>query len=229
MIQVGARVRLVVKEAGTVEQGPQTADRSTTRSKRAAAMETRLLDAAESLYAEGPAALTNRRIGEAAGTTTQAIYTYFGSRDALLDAMYHRAISGVEEIIALAAAGVTTAPRESEVVAALKDAARVYRRFCLDHPGRLRMIRRAASDEALPIAATELRGKLVELIARFGRSGDGEKTALYEARIHLTISSLHGFLEAELDGFITTDHDPDRLFDELIHRCLVPFEQIADL
>lgn len=193
-------------------------------------MRTRLLDAAEALYAsEGPAALTNRRIGEQADTTTQSIYTYFGSRDALLDAMYRRAIEGVEDIISAAAASADASPTETEVVGAFKEAARFYRSFCLQHPGRLRMIRSAATDAGLPVAASELRQKLVDVVTSFGRSGDGQQSSLYEARVHMTVASMHGFFEAELDGFITEAHDPDRLFDELVHRCLVAFEQIADL
>lgn len=193
-------------------------------------MTTKLLDAAEDLYAsDGPAGLTNRRIGEQAGTTTQAIYTYFGSRDALLEAMFRRAIEGVEEIIALASTVASGTPSEEEVVAAFKAAAREYRRFCLAHPARLRMIRNAATDHTLPAEAVALRGVLVETVSRLGRSGTGEQTEAYEARIHMTISAMHGFFDAELDGFITAQLDPDKLFDELVHRCLVAYDAIADL
>lgn len=102
------------------------------------------------LYAaEGSAGITNRRIGEQADTTTQAIYTYCGSQDALIEA-----------------------------------------------------------------------------ISRFGRSGTGEQTADDQARIHMTVAALHGFFEAEIPGFINESHEPDRLFDELVHRCLAPFDQI---
>src|SRR5689334_6011644 len=48
-----------------------------------------LLDAAgELLHREGPTALTTRRLAEAAGTTTQSIYTLFGGKEGIVRAMF---------------------------------------------------------------------------------------------------------------------------------------------
>lgn len=48
-----------------------------------------LLDAAGALlHAEGPQALTTRRLADAVGTSTQAIYTLFGGKEGLVLAMY---------------------------------------------------------------------------------------------------------------------------------------------
>lgn len=190
-------------------------------------MQARLLDAAEDLFAsEGPMALTNRRIGDRAGTTTQAIYTYFGSRDALIEAMYQRAVDAVDEIIMLASSVVPSDPGEGDIIVAFQQAAHQYRQFCLAHPARFRMVRGAAADVGLAGEAADLRERLLDAISKIGRSGPTERNAAYEARIHLTVAALHGFFEAELDGLITEAHNPDQLYKELVHRCLVPIDLI---
>lgn len=215
-------------ESPSLEQDEEIAAVSR-RELRSSEMRKRLLDAAEAIFAvDGLAGLTNRRISSEADTTTQSIYTYFGSNDALLSTMFERSIAGAEEIISAASSLSSDQPDELVVVASFKDAAREYRTFCLTHPGRFRLIQRAQS-VGLPSAAVELRTKLVEVISAFGRSGSGQQTALYEARVHMTISAIHGFIDAELDGFITASADPDRLFDELVHRCLISYDDIEDL
>lgn len=51
-----------------------------------------LLDAVEEVWlTQGDLALTIRRLGTEAGTTTQAVYSYFGSMNALYNAAYTRA------------------------------------------------------------------------------------------------------------------------------------------
>lgn len=48
-----------------------------------------MLDAAGALlHAEGPQALTTRRLADAVGTSTQAIYTLFGGKEGIVRAMY---------------------------------------------------------------------------------------------------------------------------------------------
>ena len=56
-----------------------------------------LLDAAgELLHREGPAALTTRRLAQAAGTTTQSIYTLFGGKQAIVRAMFREGYARLE-------------------------------------------------------------------------------------------------------------------------------------
>jgi AcrR family transcriptional regulator len=62
-----------------------------------------LLDAAgELLHHEGPGALTTRRLADAAGTTTQSIYTLFGGKEGVVRAMfregYARLVARVERV-----------------------------------------------------------------------------------------------------------------------------------
>jgi AcrR family transcriptional regulator len=215
-------------EAAQSDQGVESM--LSVRAAKADAMRTSLLNAAEMLYArEGSAALTNRRITTEAATTTQSIYTYFGSRESLVAAMYTRAIEGVEEIIADATAIAEERRTTDTVIDAFKDVARAYRQYCLQHPGRFRIIRVADDDPGAPAEATALRQRIVDALVAFGRSSGEWSEEYYESRSRLTVAAVHGFILAEIESFITESDDPDRLYDELVHRCLVRFEEIADL
>jgi AcrR family transcriptional regulator len=89
---------------------------------------TSLLDAAEALIAkQGPEALSLRDVAQDAGTTTRAVYTLFGSKDALLGALGTRAFDFLgKEIEELPP---TDRPEDDIVAAAL-----VFRRFAIEHP-----------------------------------------------------------------------------------------------
>src|SRR5581483_6720284 len=64
---------------------------------RATEMRVALLDAAgELLSREGPGALTTRRLADAAGTTTQSIYTLFGGKEGVVRAMFREGYARLE-------------------------------------------------------------------------------------------------------------------------------------
>jgi len=87
-----------------------------------------LLAAAEQLVREhGVGALSLRAVASSAGTTTRAVYSVFGSKEALLGALGVRAFEMLHE--GLEALPVTDDPRHDVVEAAL-----MFRRFALDHP-----------------------------------------------------------------------------------------------
>jgi AcrR family transcriptional regulator len=89
---------------------------------------TALLDAAgELLAAEGPAALTLRRLAARAGTTTQSIYTLFGGKEGIVRAMYRE---GYERL----ATRIRTVATEGEPLVELLDLGRVYRAAALASP-----------------------------------------------------------------------------------------------
>ncbi len=58
-----------------------------------------LVAAARILREEGPAALTVRRVAERVNASTKVIYTRFGGKDGLLDALYLYAFEGLGEIL----------------------------------------------------------------------------------------------------------------------------------
>jgi AcrR family transcriptional regulator len=95
----------------------------------AATLTERLVDATlQLLRDEVPTDLTVRRIATAAGTTTMALYTGFGSRDGLLDVVYARGFEQLGERMAPA----TQLPDPAEAVVELLGA---YRAFALANPG----------------------------------------------------------------------------------------------
>src|SRR5262245_21427037 len=60
------------------------------------ATERELIAAAEALLAQGGAgALSVRRVAEAAGTTPRAIYSVFGGKDGLVDALFREAFEAL--------------------------------------------------------------------------------------------------------------------------------------
>jgi AcrR family transcriptional regulator len=95
---------------------------------------TALLDAAEAiLEAEGPDALTVRRVADRVGTTTRAVYSSLGSKDALLAALCARAFE-------LLGAHVARVPRSSDPAVDLVTAATMgFRRWALEHPALFRI------------------------------------------------------------------------------------------
>jgi len=65
------------------------------------ALRVAMLDAAGALLrAEGPQALTTRRLADAVGTSTQAIYTLFGGKEGIVRAMYREGFERLEQCLA---------------------------------------------------------------------------------------------------------------------------------
>jgi AcrR family transcriptional regulator len=88
----------------------------------------RLVDAGlELLDRHGPAELTVRRIAEAAGTSTMGVYTKFGGRTGVLEAIYRR---GFE----LLRAALGAVPPGEDAVGHVLDLALAYRRFAIANP-----------------------------------------------------------------------------------------------
>ncbi len=84
--------------------------------------------ALELLAAEGAASLRVRRIAEAAGVSTMAVYSGFGSLQGLLEQLYKRGFSLLED--EMKRANTTDQP-----IAAIEALGLAYRRFALGNPG----------------------------------------------------------------------------------------------
>lgn len=93
-----------------------------------------LLDAAESLLAEvGPDAVGVRDIAAAAGVTTRAVYSLFGSKEALLHALATRAYRQLAVMVS--AVRPTDHPGADLVTAGIEG----FREFALSRPGLYRL------------------------------------------------------------------------------------------
>jgi AcrR family transcriptional regulator len=133
-----------------------------------------LLSRAEEIVeAEGLDALTVRRVAAAAGTTTRAVYTAFGSKDALVVALGARGFDLLRD--ALEALPETADPADDLVEAGVA----VFRRFATGHPTLFRIsIQRTLPDPALfagyvdsaRVAMRALHGRVARLEAA-GRLG----------------------------------------------------------
>jgi AcrR family transcriptional regulator len=132
-----------------------------------------LCRAEEIVEAEGLDALTVRRVATAAGTTTRAVYTAFGSKDALVIALGARGFDLLRD--ALDAVPETADPADDLVEAGVT----VFRRFATAHPTLFRIsIQRALPDPALfagyvdaaRVAMRALHGRVARLAAA-GRLG----------------------------------------------------------
>ena len=87
-----------------------------------------LLAAAERLIeAEGLGALSLRELARAAGTTTRAVYSLFGSKEGLVGALGGRAFE-------LLQSGLEALPATAEPQTDVVEAALMFRRFALEHP-----------------------------------------------------------------------------------------------
>jgi AcrR family transcriptional regulator len=85
-----------------------------------------LAGAAEVLSTDGIEGLTVRRVVEAAGRSTMCVYTKFGSRGGLMNAVYQQAADGLFVVLE------RSRPVEGSATLGL---AAAYRRFALANPG----------------------------------------------------------------------------------------------
>lgn len=93
----------------------------------------RLLAAAgRILAADGPGALTNRRLATEVGTTTRAIYSVFGSKEGLLRALFHESSRAV-------AAALGEVPEREDPRAELLELALAYRSAAVARPDLYRL------------------------------------------------------------------------------------------
>jgi AcrR family transcriptional regulator len=122
-----------------------------------------LLEAAERIVErQGPDALTVRAVADAIGTSTRAVYSVFGSKDALLVALGARAFDLLRTRVSALA---TTSDPTADLVEAGVGA---FRPFVLDHPALFTIgVQRRLADPSLAggfLGAT--RDALAELEAR---------------------------------------------------------------
>jgi AcrR family transcriptional regulator len=161
-----------------------------------------LLEAAERIVADrGPAALSVRAVAEAAGTTTRAVYSLFGSKDGLLvEALARDAFEFLYTEIAKLQE--TDDPASDLIDVGLL----VVRRLVRDHPAlyRIAFQRIVPGLEASPeLAATRQRAweQLVAKVERLGPAGLlGDRTAP-EAAVEF-IAMTDGLGSAELRGAV---------------------------
>ena len=145
-----------------------------------------LLDAAERIVeAEGVGALSVRHVAEAAGTTTRAVYSLFGSKDGLVSALGSRAYE-------LLRGGLEELPTTDDPAADLVEAGlRVFRRFAVEHPSLFRVgVQRTLEGPGYaPIDRAEARDAWVGLEAKIARLELGGRS------VHEAATEFHALCE----------------------------------
>jgi AcrR family transcriptional regulator len=162
--------------------------------------------AAEVADAEGLEAVTVARVAAGLGVRAPSLYNHVEGRGALLDGV---AAAGMRDLVArIGAAGVG---RSGE--AALLAAARAYRAYALEHPGRYAAAQRAPAvqDGALATQAAELVAVLAGLLRAWGLEGEDATHAIRGLR-----SALHGFVDLERSGGFRLPAALDESFDRLV-------------
>jgi AcrR family transcriptional regulator len=175
--------------------------------------------AARLLAEEGPHALTTRRLAAEVGTSTTAVYTYFGGMDDLVRAMVHKGFKMLSDRLG------TVAETEDPVsdVAALGIA---YRRNAAEHRHLYGVMFGGSSLAGFKLTDDDrLNGRytldiLVKAVARCiaaGRFRAGEA----ELVAHQMWIALHGLVTLELGGYLIWPYDADACFDAQVWGLLI--------
>jgi len=154
------------------------------------------MSAASRLLAdEGPEALTVRRIAAAAGVSTMGVYSRFGNKDGVVDALYREGFEGLLE-------AMTAPPETDDPMVDLRACCGSYRAFAQAHATHYRIMFEGAVPgfeptlESLTVAAATFE----ELAHRVARCVDAG--LLTGGRPHEIAASLwatsHGLVSLEL-------------------------------
>jgi AcrR family transcriptional regulator len=168
-----------------------------------------LAAASRVLAADGPTGLTVRRIAHEAGTSTMGVYSHFGGKAGVLDALFG---DGFATLLTR----VRRIRHTTDPTADLLRCAQAYRTFALEHPARYEVMFGRAVLEAPLSAVSEASADamLAELEARIQRCLDaGAVDPSHGAALgvaHGFWATCHGLISLELAGLGTDDRPRDR-------------------
>jgi AcrR family transcriptional regulator len=183
---------------------------------------TALLDAAEELVdADGPDAVSVRAIADIVGTTTRAVYSLFGSKDALIASLAERAFE-------LLATGIEQLPRTDDPEQDLVEAAvLVFRAMVLEHPSlfRLAFLRREGDPHRAATFASAQRGftMLADRVARLEANGAGLGGRTVRAATCQFDALCEGLAVVELRAPQFFSEDPERIWREAVAALVTGF------
>jgi AcrR family transcriptional regulator len=183
-----------------------------------------LLDAAgELLSREGPAALTTRRLADAAGTTTQSIYTLFGAKEGIVRAMFREGYARLERRI-------RKVPDTDDPLDDLRRQGHAYRLAALASPHYYdvmfgRPVPEFTPDEADLAAHATTLGLLQRGVQRCIDAGVLVDRASADFLARWLWAAVHGLVSLELAGYL--DLGPARglspVYDEYLAAMLAAY------
>lgn len=184
------------------------------------AVRTAILDAATALLVtEGPAALTVRRIAAEVGCSTKVIYTMFGGKEGLVEALWM-------EGFARFGRALRAAPRGDGPLDHLRELGRAYRTYAMTEPNYYRVMFEGVVPGFRPseAATRESRGTfeiLVAAVAECIKAGvfpEGDPVEIADTIWMAT----HGAVSLELAGFYTPD-EAERRFAALTNALIAAY------
>jgi AcrR family transcriptional regulator len=154
----------------------------------------RFLDAALAVLTDrGVAGLTVRGVAEAAGASTITVYTRFGGRTGLLDALYERAFDLMREAL------LDVPPETEDGLADLLEVALAYRRFALENPARYALMYERSVHDYDPdpeLRKAVMRTTFVMFVDKIRRVS--EPGVDLQQLGYLLWTSMHGLVSVEL-------------------------------
>jgi len=157
------------------------------------------------LQRDGASALTVRNIAAEAGCSTTGIYTYFGGKHGLVEAIFVEGFDSFDRMV------------QPELLADdLPAAGRAYRQWALANPTQYmvmfgRAVPQFVASPAAQARALESFGDLADAIARVAPGDD------YFERAYHVFATVHGYVMLELAGMgPPTRHDSDELYERAL-------------
>jgi AcrR family transcriptional regulator len=180
-----------------------------------------VLDAASRLLvSEGPQALTMRRVAGAVGCSTTVLYTAFGSKDGLADALFREGFERLRRHLEAVAPG-------DDPLARLRALAHAYRESALESPSYYGVMfqqaipgyRPSAASLAAAGASLEVLTDAVRACMHAGALRAGDPRAVAE----VLWAAVHGAVSLELAGHFPDPEVAADRFRTLAMAAAVPF------
>ena len=181
-------------------------------------MRDRLVEAAlVVLRRDGAAGLTVRAITAEAGCSTTGVYTYFGGKHGLVDAVVTDGFDSFDRSVAPGLAGGD-----------LVGAGRAYRRWALDHPTQYMVMFGSAVPDYEPSPDARARSiasfhRLVDGVARSPLAVPSVPSASAERLAYHFFATVHGYVMLEMASMSAAlDVADDELYELALERLLAP-------
>lgn len=181
-----------------------------------------MLDAASRLLLEeGPAALTVRKVAVAVNCSTTLLYSIFGGKDGLINALYLEGCERLKRIYAETAPGLA----EVDAVEGVWIWGRTYLDFAHAYPSYYLVMFGDAIAGFIPPLESRVSAweTFTPLIAQFERCmAEGLlPRSSPTAAARLLWAALHGIASLELKGFYLKKEHPDALFKAAVRAILL--------
>jgi AcrR family transcriptional regulator len=190
------------------------------------ALRARLLDrAAQLLSEEGPDALSLRRLAGDAGTSTTAVYSLFGGKPGLLQAIYDEAFRRIDQHIG------AVVPSEDPAEDLLR-LGHAYRRSAIADPHMYTVMfgRRIPGFEPDPHSSEQAWRTFAPLVDAVRRAIDAGLLAEDDPVTVATAcwATAHGVVWLEISGLLPADvHDPVALFETAVRSVVRGWRPLA--